>query len=86
MAETQQTEKNEDLITTAIRMTAAMAGEDNVMALMRQGLSLCFRVLACERSLLIVENEDGTRDVVQHAGSGNKNFYPSFRRAFDISG
>ena len=62
----------EELITTAIRMTAAMASEDNVMALMRQGLSLCFKVLACERSLLIVENEDGTREVVLHAGSGEK--------------
>jgi transcriptional regulator with GAF, ATPase, and Fis domain len=63
----------EELITTAIRMTAAMASEDDVMALMRQGLSLCFRVLACERSLLIVENEDGAREVVLHAGGGNKN-------------
>lgn len=73
MSEKNDREISEDLITTAIRMTASMAGEDNVMTLMRQGLSLCFRVLSCERSLLIVENEDGTREILQHAGSGSKN-------------
>ena len=69
MAETPRDEKPEDLLTTALRMTASMAGEEKVMALMRQGLELCCKVLECERSLLIAQNDDGTREVVQHAGS-----------------
>jgi transcriptional regulator with PAS, ATPase and Fis domain len=69
MAETPRNDKPEDLITIALRMTASMAGEENVMALMRQGLDLCTRVLECERGLLIAENDDGAREVLQHAGS-----------------
>ena len=72
MSETQNEKQPEDLLTTALRMTASMADQDNVMALMKQGLSLCFKVLACERSLLIAEKADGTREVIHHAGSGGK--------------
>jgi transcriptional regulator with GAF, ATPase, and Fis domain len=62
-----------DLITTALRLTASMAEEADVMALIRQGLEICFRVLSCERSLLLAQNSDGAREVVHHAGGGDKN-------------
>jgi transcriptional regulator with PAS, ATPase and Fis domain len=63
-------ETTEDLLTTALRLTAAMTEEDNILALLKQGLSLCFGVLACDRSMLIAETADGTREVIHHAGSG----------------
>jgi transcriptional regulator with PAS, ATPase and Fis domain len=62
-----------DLLTTALRMTAGMTEEEDAMTLLKQGLSLCFKVLACERSLLIAETAGGGREVVHHAGSGGKN-------------
>jgi len=73
MIEPRNNETQEDPLTTALRMTAAMTEEDNVMTLMKQGLSLCFKVLACERSLLIAETADGAREVIHHAGSGGNN-------------
>jgi len=73
MIEPRNNETPEDLLTTALRMTASMAEQEDVMALMKQGLSLCFKVLACERSLLIAETADGAREVIHHAGTGDKN-------------
>jgi transcriptional regulator with PAS, ATPase and Fis domain len=63
----------EDLVTTALRLTAAMAGEDTVAALMQQGLALCIKVLGSERSLLIAQNADGSREVLHHSGGEDKN-------------
>jgi two-component system, NtrC family, response regulator len=68
MDEIRREEKGEELLTSALRMTASMAGEEKVMALMRQGLELCCRVLAGERCLIIAENGEGVREVVQHFG------------------
>ncbi|MBN2189254.1 MAG: hypothetical protein JW699_07355, partial [Chitinispirillaceae bacterium] len=65
-------EGTEDLLTTALRMTAGMSEEENAMTLLKQGLSLCIKVLACERGLLIAERADGGREVVHHAGSGSR--------------
>jgi two-component system, NtrC family, response regulator len=73
MIATRNNETPEDIITAALRLTASMAEQEDVMALMKQGLSLCFNVLSCERSLLIAQKEDGTFEVVHHAGSGDKN-------------
>ena len=72
MPKTNSADKPEDLITTALRLTASMTGEENVLALLQQGLSLCFKVLECERGLLIAETEGGGREVIQHAGAGDK--------------
>jgi two-component system NtrC family response regulator len=65
-------EPNEQLITTALRLTASMADQENVIALIDQGLSLCFKVLECERGLLIAEDKEGNREVISHAGSGDR--------------
>jgi transcriptional regulator with GAF, ATPase, and Fis domain len=72
MAESPRPEPQEDLITTALSLTASMADQQNVLALLRQGLSLAIKVLSCERGLLIAEREDGSREVVQHVGSGSQ--------------
>jgi hypothetical protein len=72
MPETKLTDNNEDLVTTALRLTASMADQENVLALISQGLSLCYKVLGCERGLLIAENAEGKREIIGHAGSGDK--------------
>jgi transcriptional regulator with PAS, ATPase and Fis domain len=72
MTETPSKGQQEELLTTTLRMTVLMAEEGEVMALVRQGLEICFGVLSCERSLLIVETGDGVREVVHHAGTGSK--------------
>jgi transcriptional regulator with GAF, ATPase, and Fis domain len=63
----------EHIITIALHLTASMAEQENVMALINQGLSLCFRVLSCERGLLITENGEGKREVIDHAGGADRN-------------
>jgi transcriptional regulator with PAS, ATPase and Fis domain len=73
MTETQKENKQDDLLTAALRMTASMAVEENVIALLRQGLSLCIKVLNCDRGLLISESSDGSREIIEHQGSGDKN-------------
>jgi transcriptional regulator with PAS, ATPase and Fis domain len=70
MPENDSIDKKEDLITAALRLTASMTVEENVLALLHQGLSLCFKVLECERGLLIAETDGGGREVIQHAGNG----------------
>jgi transcriptional regulator with PAS, ATPase and Fis domain len=72
MAEIIRAEPSEDLITIALRMTASMAGQENAIALMEQGLGLCIKVLASERGLLIAEKNDGSREVLQQAGIGDR--------------
>ncbi|MBN2037403.1 MAG: sigma 54-interacting transcriptional regulator [Chitinispirillaceae bacterium] len=73
MPQAARDEKNDELITTALKLTASMAAQENIMELIAQGLSLCFMVLECERGLLIVENSEGKRTVAAHAGSGDGN-------------
>jgi transcriptional regulator with PAS, ATPase and Fis domain len=63
---------SEDLLTTALRMTAGMTEEENALTLLKQGLSLCLRVLACERGLVIAETAGGGREVLHYAGSGGR--------------
>jgi transcriptional regulator with PAS, ATPase and Fis domain len=72
MAEIQNEGLQDDMLTAALRMTASMSVEENVMALLRQGLSLCIKVLDCERGLIISEAADGTRETIEHQGSGSK--------------
>jgi len=60
---------NTDLLTAALAMTASMAQEQNVGALLRQGLQLCIRTLSCERGLIITEDDHGERVVVQKEGA-----------------
>ncbi len=59
-----------DLLTAALRMTASMAREEGVTALLRQGLNLCMEVLDCERGLLIAEAPDGRREIICSKGAG----------------
>jgi transcriptional regulator with GAF, ATPase, and Fis domain len=61
----------EPIITTALRLTASMSGEENIIALIDQGLSLCCRVLGCDRGLLIAEDGDGEREIIGRAGGGD---------------
>jgi transcriptional regulator with GAF, ATPase, and Fis domain len=72
MSGTPRFKPHEQLITTALRLTASMAGQENVIALIEQGLSLCFKVLECERGLLIAEDGEGNREIIGHAGSGDR--------------
>jgi transcriptional regulator with GAF, ATPase, and Fis domain len=65
-------EPSEQLITTALRLTASMADQENVITLIDQGLSLCFKVLESERGLLIAEDSDGNREIIGHAGIGDR--------------
>jgi transcriptional regulator with PAS, ATPase and Fis domain len=62
-----------DPLIAALQMTTAMAGEQNVMTLLRQGLSLCVAILGCERGLLIAESADGRRDVIRRESAGDLN-------------
>ena len=73
MTETQKDNNQDGLLTAALRMTASMAVEENVIALLRQGLSLCIKVLDCDRGLLLSESSDGSREIIEHQGSGDKN-------------
>lgn len=73
MAEMQKDNNRDDLLTAALRMTASMAVEENVIALLRQGLSLCIKVLNCDRGLLISESSDDVREIIEHQGAGDKN-------------
>ncbi|MBD3318233.1 MAG: AAA domain-containing protein [Chitinivibrionales bacterium] len=61
-----------DVLGAAIEMTAAMAAEEDVLALMGKGLALCTRVLDCERGLLIAEESDGYR-LLECTGSADTN-------------
>ncbi len=61
-----------DQLTAALEMTTAMAVEENTMALLKQGLSLCLAILDCERGFLITESSQGMRQVVEFQGSGSK--------------
>ena len=64
MTETAGNDRQDDLLGAALRLTASMAGEENVVALLRQGLSLCIKVLTCDRSLLIAESADGAAEII----------------------
>lgn len=57
-----------DLLNDALLMTASMACEENVIALLRQGLSLCVKILDCDRGMLLTEDENGERDILQYEG------------------
>lgn len=72
MAEKHGNDLQDDMLTAALGMTASMSVEENVMALLKQGLSLCIKILNCERGLLISASGDGSRDVIEHQGSGEK--------------
>ena len=61
----------DDLLAAALRMTASMAEEENILALLAQGLSLCIRILNCERGLLISESADGDAQILAHQGFGD---------------
>ncbi|MBN1128764.1 MAG: sigma-54-dependent Fis family transcriptional regulator [Chitinispirillaceae bacterium] len=73
MTASPSTDTSESIITTALRLTTSMAAQGTMMELINQGLSLCFKVLSCERGLLITENSEGTRQVIAHAGDGSRN-------------
>lgn len=73
MTEMQKENNRDDLLTAALRMTASMAVELNVISLLRQGLSLCIRVLGCDRGLLVSESLDGRREIIEYQGAGEKN-------------
>jgi transcriptional regulator with GAF, ATPase, and Fis domain len=62
--------EQQELLGAAIELTAAMAAEEEVMALLGKGLALCRRVLDCERGLLISETT-GMYNVLERTGSGD---------------
>jgi len=72
MTETAGNDSQNDLLGAALRLTASMAGEENVIALLRQGLSLCIKVLTCDRSLLIAESADGAAEIIELQGMGDR--------------
>ncbi len=68
MAQTQKNDSGDDLLTAALRMTASMAVEEKILSLLREGLSLCVKVLNCDRGLILSESPDGTREIIGHQG------------------
>ncbi|MBD3345410.1 MAG: AAA domain-containing protein [Chitinivibrionales bacterium] len=52
------------MLEAALRMTAAMAEEQNVVILLRRGLELCKQVLDCDRAFLIGEAKDGAGEII----------------------
>ncbi|MBD3421947.1 MAG: AAA domain-containing protein [Chitinivibrionales bacterium] len=55
-------------IADALKLMARLAGENDETGLLRQGLELCVKVLDCDRGLIIAENGDGKRTIIEHAG------------------
>ncbi len=62
----------EDLLAASLRLTAAMASEENVDALLGRGLELCARVLDCERALIISEQVPNSPVVLRSVGAGDQ--------------
>ena len=59
-----------DTVAAALSLTASMAEEQDIVAMLRQGLALCVKVLDCDRSLLISESDDGRTRILERAGAG----------------
>ncbi len=57
-------ESRGSLLTATLRLTAAMAREENTRALLQEGLRLCGQVLDCERSLIIAQGPDGAHQIM----------------------
>jgi two-component system NtrC family response regulator len=57
-----------DPLLASLRLTVSMSAEEKVIDLLRSGLSLCITVLNCERGMLISEDTDGTRQIVEQRG------------------
>ncbi len=73
MSVTRENECDDDLLTAALRMTASMAVEEKILSLLREGLSLCIKVLNCDRGLLLSESPDGKREIIEQQGSEDGN-------------
>ena len=61
---------SDDLLTTALSLTASMADQQETRGLLRQGLSLCIKVLGCERGMIIAMREGGLHQTIERAGEG----------------
>lgn len=69
MAEQSEHTGADELLSAALRLTAAMAVEEKILPLLRQGLSLCTQILNCDRGLLIAESSDETREILELQGT-----------------
>jgi len=58
-------EPNGGLMTAILRLTAAMAQQENTRALLQEGMRLCGQVLGCERSLIISRAADGAHRIME---------------------
>jgi two-component system NtrC family response regulator len=72
MAEKADPSGSGDILTAALRLTASMVQQQDIVGLVRQGLELCMRVLDCDRALLILESDEGKREVVEAAGAAGR--------------
>ncbi len=68
MAENKIATGASDALTAALRLTASMASEENVLMLLGRGLSLAVNVLDCERGLLITQDTAGENEIIRSEG------------------
>ncbi len=64
-----------DMVSLALRLTADMAQEADILTLLRQGLELCTKVLHCERGLLIAQSSTGNMEIVEKSGNEDGSSY-----------
>jgi transcriptional regulator with PAS, ATPase and Fis domain len=71
------------LLTDSLKLTTAMAGEENTIVLLRNGLQLCTRVLACERGMILQRSDSQVR-VAEYAGDRAAQSIPFSSTALEL--
>ncbi|MBN1981358.1 MAG: sigma 54-interacting transcriptional regulator [Chitinivibrionales bacterium] len=75
MSETPKNRNDDDLVYAALSMTASMAQEERIVELLRAGLSLCIKVLNCDRALLLSQSGDNEPEIIEYRGEKNQTAY-----------